>query len=328
MLEQAAIRTDLAISNEHISLIRRWLDEYLPAEIRAGTLAETTLRPYRHAASRWCAFLAIEARPSPLHVTTWVVSLRESGKAPSTVAGYLAAIKSCYRWLESEACYPNIARSVRSPRVLKDTPLPCPTSVAVEAMYRSISSMSLQGLRDRALIAVLYSTALRTISVCRARVEDVDLTTATLRHQPKGHAGKDAVAVLSATATEALRAYLGMREPLRGDAPLFTAAGNRRNDESGLTSRSIRAIVLGLAETQGLALRTADGRIRNRGHYSAHAIRRASITAVAERLGLDAARTLAGHASVDTTRRAYARVNSYRQLQLAATTLDFLGGPE
>ncbi len=326
MLDHTSIHLEIAVPNEHISLIRRWLDEHLPAEIRAGTLAETTLKPYRHAASTWCAFLAIEARPTPRHVPAWVVALRDSGKAPATIAGYLAAIKSCYRWLESEGVYPNIARSVRSPKVSRDAPLPCPTSAAVEAMYRSINNSSLRGLRDRALISLLYSTALRTISVCRARVDDVDLTAGTLRHQPKGHATKDAVAVMSVTATDALRTYLATREPLRREAPLFAAVGNRRNDESGLTSRSIRAIVLELSEAQGLAQRTPDGRIRNRGHYSAHAIRRASITAVAERLGLDAARTLAGHASVDATRRAYARVNSYRQLQLAATTLDFIGG--
>lgn len=304
-------------------LVERWLGEALPLAIRDGYLASASLKPYRGSANRWLRFLGGIQRPTPKHVLGWIVSLKEESLTVSTVATYLSAIKSLYRWAELEGHYPNIARQVKTPKVAKDTPLPCPTGDQIREMFFSIPSTNLRGLRDRGLVGVLYSTALRSISICRARVQDLDLALGTIKHQPKGHREKDAVAVLSATAREALREYFAARGPVRADSPIFTAVGNHRNDQAGLSSRSIRGIILALAESQGLVHRTPEGKVRDRGHYSVHSIRRAAITTIAERFGLDTARNLAGHASVDTTRRAYARVNSYRQHQLAAEALDF-----
>jgi integrase len=153
-------------------------------------------------------------------------------------------------------------------------------------------------------------------------VEDLDFIAGTLRHQPKGHRAKDAIAVLSQTALEALKSYLVARSNLTGSSALFEAAGNRRAKSGGLTERTMRAIVLELTEETGLARRTHEGHLINPGHYSAHSIRRASITTAAEHLGMEAAQTLAGHACMDTTRRAYARVNKYRQLKSTASILD------
>lgn len=311
------------LDERHKALVDLWLGEVLPAAVQGGLFASASLKPYRGAANRWLRFLGGNQRPTPKHVLGWILSLQEENLTASTAATYLAAIKSLYRWAELEDLYPNIARLVKTPKVAKDTPLPCPTGDQVREMFLSISSTSLRGLRDRALVGVLYSTALRSISICRAQVQDLDLALGTIKHQPKGHREKDAVAVLSATAREALREYFAARGPVRADSPIFTAVGNHRNDQAGLSSRSIRGIILDLAESQGLVQRTPEGKVRDRGHYSAHAIRRAAITTIADRFGLDTARNLAGHASVDTTRRAYARVNSYRQHQLAAEALDF-----
>jgi len=190
-------------------------------------------------------------------------------------------------------------------------------------MYRSISSSSIRGKRDKALLAVMYSTALRCISLTRAEVCDVDFTTGTIRHQPKGHREKDTLAVLSNAANDALREYLAARGPLTDSDPLFAPVGNRHSRSGHLTTKSMRSMVLALTEAAGLARRDSKGRISNPGHFSAHSIRRAAVTEAAEKLGMDVAQTLAGHASVDTTRRAYARINRYRQLQATAKILDF-----
>jgi integrase/recombinase XerD len=315
--------TSIVVFGEHAALLWHWLLEVLPVSIRTGQLTESTHRSYTNVIRAWLALLGSEGRPTPRHVTSWVIAMHESGKAAATISSYLAGLKSAYRWTETEDLYVNIARAAKSPRVSKDTPLPCPTTDQVRTMFQTVPTTSLRGLRDRALVAILYSTALRTISICRAQVQDLDLAAGTIRHQPKGHREKDAVAVLSVSAREAMRDYFAARGPVRSDMPLFVSAGNRRNDQAGLSSRSIRAVILDLAEAQGLVQRTPEGKVRDRGHYSAHSIRRAAITTIAERFGLDSARNLAGHASVDTTRRAYARVNSYRQHQLAAEALDF-----
>jgi len=315
--------TSLQVHNgTHAQLVAEWLCTALPAAIELGELAESSHRTYKRAAEYWMDYLQGRATPTPANVKEWVAQMRAQNRSLATIATYLAAIKAFYNWTESLNHYPAIARAVRAPRVCKDTPLPCPTSTQISAMYHSIPSNSLKGLRDRALLSVMYSTALRCVSLHRATVADLDLTAGTLKHQPKGHRAKDAVAVLSATAIDAVSAYLSARASVPEQAPLFDAAGNRRSKSHGLSERAMRALVLELSEEAGLARRSTDGSMINPGHYSAHSIRRASITIAAEHLGMEAAQTLAGHASMDTTRRAYARVNKYRQLKTTASILD------
>lgn len=321
--------TDIAVVGDHRQLIEYWLETYLPERIASGELALNTLSPYRRAIRSWLEHIGVTPRPTPTMVSGWVAKQRLAGLGANTISTYLAAVKSLYRWAESQDAYPNIARSVRGPVVRRDTPLPCPPAEEIADLFRSLPARNAREARNRALLAVLYSTALRTISVCRAKVEDLDLQAGTLRHQPKGHRDKDAVAVLSPTAVEALRDYMAHRLVVLPYDALFTSERNyTRGAAKGLTSRAIRGILLEMWEVRGMVRRDAAGHVTNPGHYSAHALRRAAVTVIAERFGLDHARTLAGHASVDTTRRAYARVNSYKQLQQASQALDFppIGG--
>jgi len=307
----------------HCGLVDQWLTSALPASVALGELAESTPKTYRRAATLWFRHLEGNDTPTPANVREWVAGMRTTSISASTISTYLAAIKAFYRWTESTNSYPNIARAVRAPRVVKDSPLPCPSAQEVSGMFHSIDSNCLKGKRDRALLAVMYSTAMRCISLCRATVGDVDLSAGTIRHQPKGHRVKDALAILSPSAVDAMSDYLATRGTVSNEASLFIAVGNHHSTSTGLTSRAMRALIVSLTEGIGLARRADDGHIRNPGCYSAHSIRRAAVTAAAEQLGMDAAQTLAGHASVDTTRRAYARVNKYRQLQATAHVLDF-----
>jgi site-specific recombinase XerD len=316
-------QVEVAAAGVHAALVVQWLEVALPAAVALGELTEGSIRPYRQAVTRWLQYLAGSDLPTPANVKEWVATMRASGLSHASVGTYLAGIKSCYRYLESQDSYPNIARAVRSPRARNDTPLPCPSGEIVAEMFRSIPSDAIQGLRNRALLAVMYSTALRCVSLLRALVEDVDFGAGTLRHQPKGHREKDAIAVLSTTASTALAEYIAARGPLTKTAPLFAPVGNRRSASGHLSTRSMRAVVLSLSEIAGLARRSNDGKLLNPGHFSAHAIRRAAVTVAVETLGLESGQVLAGHSSAEVTKRSYARVDKYRQLQATAKALDF-----
>ena len=312
----------LAEANRHGAIVADWMFTALPMLVEVGELADNTLRAYHQAANKWLAFLAGRQRPTPANIMAWLAGMRAAGNKVSTISTYLAAIKSFYRWTESQELYPNIARSIKSPRNFKDSPLPAPSTAEISAMFHSIPTDSIQGKRARAMLAVMFATALRCVSLLRATVGDVDFQTGTIRHQPKGHREKDGIAVLSNTAREALVDYLAARGPLRESDPLFAPTGNRRSRSGALTTKSMRSVIMGLTEAAGLARRNAEGKIANPGHYGPHSLRRAAVTQAAEMLGMDAAQTLAGHASSDTTRRAYARTNRFRQLQATAKILD------
>ncbi len=225
----------------------------------------------------------------------------------------------------------DIARSTRSLRVSHDGPLPALTHNEVIALLELIpEDDSLCAARDRALVALLYGTACRCISIERADIGHLDAAGATLRHAPKGHLAADAQVALPPAVCALVAVYLAQREQELGkagaDAPLFIAL-DRRSAGRRLTTRSMRRIVLRLMELGGHARRDGEGDPVNPGVYSAHSLRRSALVTAAESEGLEAAQSLAGHQRIETTRRAYVRAKMHDKLRRVAGALDLVKRP-
>ena len=316
-----------AVATRQSALVAAWL-RHLEAAAASGEVQPGTVATYRGAVARWLDYLANVActdAPTPATVAAYVAALRPTRKA-ATVASLLAAVRALYRWAEAEGTYADVGRAARGPRVRKDEPLPALAHAEVAALLRSVAGDGLAARRDRALVAMLYGSAVRCCSLERARVGDVDVQAGTLRHRPKGHGDRDAVVPLPAGALRALADYLAARGTVDDAAPLFDAAGNRRR-AAGLTTRSMRRRVLALMESAGRVRRDAAGRVVNGGHYGPHSLRRSALTRAADVAGLEAAQTLAGHASIETTRRFYVRVQRARHLAAVVGALDLDGVP-
>lgn len=315
------------LSKDHHALAAAWAED-LQARVSAGLLSTRTAAAYKDAAELWLAWLdrAAVATPTPAHVLAYVAHLREH-HAPATVNSHLAAVRCFYAWAETQNAYPAIGRSVRSLPVRKDEPLDALDPQQVADLLAVADVESLAGLRDRALVHVLFSTALRLVSVCAANVGDLDHLDAVLVYAGKGSRGqKDRRAYLSASALDAVRRYLSARRREEGndlavDAPLFAAVGNRAGG-CRLSARSVRRVVVGMMERAGHVRRDEAGRLVRPRVLSAHSLRRSAITAAYDSAGMEAAQTLAGHQDPKTTMRHYARVKKGRTLRDLATVLD------
>lgn len=328
------------VALDHEVLVGAWLRD-LESAAAAGQRAAETVETYRRLIRPWLAFLREHEPagkpPTPATVQRYLVALRP-GRKPATLNAHLAAVRSCYAWAESKDAYPAIARSVRSAREHRDGPLPSLTPDEVNEFLRAVSDRSQQPaprtdleavldrigiLRDIAFVRVLYGTGLRLVSLVRADAVDVDLRAAppVLRHQPKGHQAKDALAVLPSAAAVAVAAYLVARTAagVAGDA---LWVGLRPRPGSRLTDVSMRRIVTAGMARAGFARRDGSGNLVAPGQFSAHCIRRSAVTAVVDAQGLEAGQILAGHASADTTRKAYARAKRFEVLRGAANMLD------
>jgi site-specific recombinase XerD len=301
-----------------------WLQAWL-AYLPDAQFSPATIDSYRKSAREWAGYLLSQqvTQPNPTTFAAWITFLLKTrGFSQGSMATYTSAIKSFYRWTESRNLYPNISRSARIPVKKRTTPLPCPTPDQIREMLQTLPKDAPGSLRTIALIQVMYSCALRCVSLQRAKLRDLDLEQGILRHQSKGHIDKDSVAILSGTAKAALREYLNTRPDAKPDSPLFLSIRRNRSGK-GLHSSAMRAIVLHLAESVGLVSRsTQTKKVIGRGHFSAHSIRRASITRVYDQFGLHEAQTFAGHASSDTTRQAYARVKAHEMLQKLSGAMD------
>ena len=309
-------------------LVERWLT-WLDQQVALKQNAELTRDGYRAKIRYWMDYLELSARtdhPTPATVQAYVVSIIESVHEPATVNAYLNTVKAFYRWCETGDFYPAIARSVRAIREHRDSPLPALAHDQVVDLVGLIPEDTLVHLRDRAMIALIYATAFRTVSVVRADIEDVDFDRCSIAHQPKGHRAKDAAAVIPRSVGDLLSRYLEARKaeigiPVAvGPLPLFIAL-DRRCAGRRITARTIRRQVLHYMELAGHAVRRG-GDLVNPGVFSAHSLRRSAAVTTADAVGLEVAQGLLGHASLETTKKAYARTALERKLRVNAQRLD------
>jgi len=345
-MDLPAISADLtgAVQPAHVhgGLLTAWLVS-IEQDVAAGQRSAATVTSYRSSARAWAAWLDRFGivHPDPRHVTEFLAAAGAQ-RAPATRNRHLHALRSCYRWAESQGLYPAIARSARSLVVHRDDPLPCFSREQIETLLAAVdrapdvgrarspaesARASVTRLRDIALIRVMFGTGLRLISLVRADVAHLDLESdpPTILHQPKGHMAADTTAMLAAGTVACLSEYLGQRVALGlAGGPLWISLHARPGMR--LTAWSMRRIVTRAAERAGLAVRGADGRLLQPRMWGPHAIRRAAATIVADAFGLEAGQALLGHQSIDTTRRAYVRVQRWRLLERARHTLD-LGTP-
>lgn len=326
----------------HAELLDAWLTS-VEQDVADDQRSAATLVSYRSSIRTWGTWLQQSgiSQPDPRQVTEFLTAAG-AHRAPATRNRHLHALRSCYRWTESQGLYPAIARSARSLTVHRDEPLPCFSREQMEALLVAVGQASeahrarspgemaraaVTRLRDAALIRVMFGTGLRLISLVRADIDHLDLERdpPTIRHQPKGHIAVDATAMLAVGTVSCLREYLAQRASLGlGAGPLWISLHARPGMR--LTAWSMRRIVTRAAERAGLASRNAEGLLVQPRMWGPHAIRRAAATIVADAYGLEAGQALLNHQSIDTTRRAYVRVQRWRLLKRARHTLD-LGAP-
>ena len=173
-----------------------------------------------------------------------VISYREyllTDHKPTTVQLYLVGVKQFFKWLASMGEYPNIADKVKGAKLdrkhFKKDYIP---SKQVARLLESIDRDNLKGLRDYAILSLMVTTGLRTISVINANIEDIRPAgeQMALYYQGKGYNDKAVYVKLADPVYKAIVEYLKARGERSPQAPLFTSRSNR-NEGGRMTTRSI-----------------------------------------------------------------------------------------
>ena len=144
----------------------------------------------------------------------YLAHLMEQGKAKTSIARKLSAIRSFYRYLmREEMISASPAATTVSPRLDKRLP----SFLTVDEAKRLVESPDLsqpQGQRDRALLELLYASGLRVSELVNINVGQVNLATNEIRVWGKG--SKERVVLIGTPAARALTAYVseGRRELL------------------------------------------------------------------------------------------------------------------
>jgi integrase/recombinase XerD len=290
---------------DNVSIRRERVDDFLSyIEVERG-YSENTLAAYRNDLAQFLDYL--EGQPS---VTTWasvdqdvivdyVLSLKEREYSSATVARKVAAIKSfCHFLLAEGDVRDDPTAALDSPRVKKRLP----RTLSREDMERLLAAPHAvggpKGLRDAALLDVLYSTGMRVSEVVALNVDDVNTASGSVRCFGKG--GKERIIPMYDQAVLSLRAYLetGRLAFLRDatDRALFLNARGTR-----LTRQGLWLIIKDYVAESGIEADVTPHTLRH--SFATHLLDGGA--------GLREVQQLLGHSNVSTT-QIYTHVSSTR----------------
>jgi len=188
-------------------------------------LSANTIQSYARDLDRLARFVPSLASFDRPTLERWVAWLRDDEQLqPRSVARALSAVRTFGAWLVREGHrQDDPARLVPLPRLGR--PLPAVLSEAqAERLVTTPDGDGPLAVRDRAMLELLYGSGLRVSELCGLRLNDLDLSQATLRTTGKGN--KTRVVPLGEAAVDALGRWLaGPRQELLDRA---TRKGLRR----------------------------------------------------------------------------------------------------
>jgi len=193
--------------------MNKYLNEFIYyLEVERG-LAKNTVASYRLDLERYLAFCREQRSLASLLeadrdvVMAYLLYLQSEGKVSSTISRHLASLKSFYRFLVTENfLLENPVADLESPRLLQKLPRVLTVTEVEILLSQPFSGNGGAGLRDKAMLELLYATGIRVSELVSLEVEHVNLENGFIRCFGKG--AKERIVPLGGTAGRCLEEYL------------------------------------------------------------------------------------------------------------------------
>ena len=270
------------------------VDEYLDHLRYERRLADHTIESYARDLTALAAYAAGRDVPieglSRRDLEAFVRSLMSEGKSPRSVARMVACLRGFYRFMTVHRYISgNPAVDVQAPRAWKVLPKFLPVE-DVDRLLHAPDTATPRGVRDRALIELLYATGLRVSELVALRPQDLHLDAGYLTTTGKGR--KQRIVPVGDEAAQWVQRYLEQGRPAllgkRRSPRLFV---NARGVGPGLTRVGFWKILKSYGRTLGIARQ-----------ISPHVLRHSFATHLLERgADLRAIQMMLGHADLSTT---------------------------
>jgi integrase/recombinase XerD len=144
-------------------------------------------------------------------ISEYLADRKRSGLSASSIKLIVVALKIFFRFLASKgAVARNPSEALTLPRIERYLPETL-NEMQVEQLIESIDTKVSLGLRDRAMIELLYASGLRISELANARLENFSVEDRILRVTGKGN--KTRLVPVGRKACEALAAYLSTERP-------------------------------------------------------------------------------------------------------------------
>ncbi len=268
------------------------LDRYLSQLADQRQLSPYTLRNYRSDLLQFLGYLA--EQKTPLEKVTrhsyraYLTKLREEGAAVGSLRRRASTIKGFFKHLHACKLLPSDPlRLASAPK----TPARLPTFLneqEIDALLAAPEINKPAGLRDRAILEVLYGAGLRVSELAKLRLPAIDWENKLLQVQGKG--GRERVALLGQGALAAIQDYVREGRPaLVGDKSENWLWLNRFGGP--LSARAVQLAVRRYAVQAALSKSVHPHLLRHT--FATHMLERGADVRIVQEL--------LGHASVGTT---------------------------
>ncbi|MGE3175475.1 MAG: tyrosine recombinase [Planctomycetota bacterium] len=187
-----------------------------------------TLRAYGTDLRAFLGWLAAAGRSAKVcgrfELRRYLVELEQQGLVATSIQRKLASLRGFFGWLrEGGVIDQDPARLLRGPKAARRVPNFLPAAEVDKLLGQEFDD-SPQGLRDRAVLEVLYSTGCRVAECAGLQLLHLDLDEGTALLRGKGN--KQRLALLGGPARAAIAAWLPARRQL--------IQQNRRSDPGAL----------------------------------------------------------------------------------------------
>lgn len=197
--------------------MKNLIDEYLTVLKLEKNLSENTIASYRNDLMNLVSFAADRNVTDESQIDYRLLSdfykmLSDLGVAGTTSARYLSSHKGYFEYLlASEYIKSNPAEKITSPKLSRKLPQVL-TFSEVERILDAPEADSPLGLRDKALLEVLYASGLRVSEAIGLHIHDLFLNDEVIRVFGKG--SKERLVPIGSSAIEWIREYLQRARPL------------------------------------------------------------------------------------------------------------------
>jgi integrase/recombinase XerC len=262
-----------------------------------------TLSNYRRDLQSWQAFCMEQNLDNPdavqfVHVQQFMAQEHRRGLAPKSIQRRLSALRSLFKYLMKQGQLKhNPSAGMRAPKAPRKLPQVLDVDEAVRLV--ELPTDGELGLRDRAMLELLYSSGLRVSELCSLTWHNLDLDDSLVTVLGKG--GKTRVVPVGSHAVNALKAWQQQSAPAL-HAPVFPGRGG-----AVISTRAVQLRLRQLAQQQGIWKRVYPHLLRH--SFASHMLESSG--------NLRGVQELLGHADIATT-----QIYTHLDFQRLATVYD------
>lgn len=268
-----------------------WLPIFLDYLAVEKGLARNSLSAYQSDLKHFGHWLADQDKPledvQRIQIVRYFQALRSAGISARSVARALAAIRGLFRFLVAEKHLKHDpTENIENPKLWTTLPKALPPE-DVEALLNAPDRSTAEGLRDAAMIELLYATGLRVSELIRVKIDDLVMDAGFLRTIGKG--SKERIVPFGDSARDTIVRFLEKGRSdfdKHADPHLFLSNRGRPMSRQAFWMKIVR-----YARQAGLS-----------GHISPHVLRHSFATHLLENgADLRSVQMMLGHTDISTT---------------------------